>query len=86
MSHALRPCNSTEQRLIQRGDCNDSDNHEDGVWGQDEAQSTGLNWIIPRDSSVWGYANLIVPTLELNPLKNDQTAPVTHEVCIQMKL
>jgi hypothetical protein len=52
MSHASRPCNSTEEHLIQRGDNNDSDNHEDGVRGRDEAQSTGLNWIIPGDSSV----------------------------------
>jgi hypothetical protein len=86
VSHASRPCNSTEQHLISRGHNNDSNNHEDGVQERDEAESTGLNWIIRGDSSLRGYANMVVSTLELNPLRNDQTAPVKHEVCIQMKL
>jgi hypothetical protein len=44
MSHA---CNSTKRHLIQGIDNYDGDNYEDFVRGQDEAESTGLNWIIP---------------------------------------
>jgi hypothetical protein len=68
MSHA---CNSTERRLIQGKDNYDSDNYEDGVWGRDEAESTGLNWIMPTDSPVSCYVNTVVCTLELNPPGND---------------
>lgn len=68
MSHA---CNSEERRLIQGKDNYDSDNYEDGVRGRDEAESTGLNWIIPADSSVSCYVNTVVSTLELNPPGND---------------
>jgi hypothetical protein len=68
MSHA---CNSEERRLIQGKDNYDSDNYEDGVWGRDEGESTGLNWIIPADSSVSCYVNPVVSTLELNPPRND---------------
>jgi hypothetical protein len=68
MSHA---CNSTERRLIQGKDNYDSDSYEDGVRGRDEAESIGLDWIIPGDSSVSCYVNTVVSTLELNPSKND---------------
>jgi hypothetical protein len=68
MSHA---CNSTERRLIQGKDNYDSDNYEDGVRGRDGADSTGLSWIIPADSSVSCYVNTVVSTLELNPPGND---------------
>jgi hypothetical protein len=68
MSHA---CNSEERRLIPGKDNYDSDNYEDGVRGQDEAESTGLNRIILADSSVSCYVNTIVSTLELNPPRND---------------
>jgi hypothetical protein len=68
MSHA---CNSTERRLIQGKDNYDSDNYEDGVRGRDEAESTGLNWIMPADSSVSCYVNTVASTLELNPPRND---------------
>jgi hypothetical protein len=68
MSHA---CNSEERRLIQGKDNYDSDNYEDGVRGRDEADSTGLSWIIPADSSVSCYVNTVVSTLELNPSGND---------------
>jgi hypothetical protein len=68
MSHA---CNSTERRLIQGKDNYDSDSYEDGVRGRDRAESIGLDWIIPGDSSVSCYVNTVVSTLELNPSKND---------------
>jgi hypothetical protein len=68
MSHA---CNSEERRLIQGKDNYDSDSYGDGVRGSDEAESTGLNWIIPGDSSMSCYVNTVVSTFELNPLKND---------------
>jgi hypothetical protein len=68
MSHAR---NSEERRLIQGKDNYDGDNYEDGVRGQDEAESTGLNRIIPADSSVSCYINPIDSTLELNPPRND---------------
>jgi hypothetical protein len=71
MSHASRPCNSTERRLIQGKNNYDNDNYEDGVRGRDEAESTGLTWIIPADSSVSCYVNTVVSTLELNPPRND---------------
>jgi hypothetical protein len=71
MSHASRPCNSMERHLIQGKDNYDSDNYEDGVWGRDEAESTGLIWIIPADSSVPCYVNTVISTLELNPPRND---------------
>jgi hypothetical protein len=74
VSHALRPYNSIERRLIQGGDNYDSDNYEDGVCGQDEAEFTRLTRDIPYDSTVYFYANMVVSTLELNLLKNDQTA------------
>jgi hypothetical protein len=68
MSHA---CNSEERRLMQGKDNYDRDNYEYGVRGRDEAESTGLNWIIPADTSVSCYVNTVVSTLELNPLGND---------------
>jgi hypothetical protein len=64
MSHA---CHSEERRLIQGKDNYDSDNYEDGVRKRDEAESTGL----PADTSVSCYVNMVVSTLELNPLGND---------------
>jgi hypothetical protein len=64
MSHAR---NSEERRLIQGKDSYDSDNYEDGVRGRDEAESIGL----PADTSVSRYVNMVVSTLELNPLGND---------------
>jgi hypothetical protein len=67
----LRACNSEERRLIQGKDNYDSDNYEDGVRGRDGADSTGLSWIIPADSSVSCYVNTVVSTLELNPPGND---------------
>jgi hypothetical protein len=63
VSHALRPCNSTRRRLKQGKDNYDSDNYEDGVRGRDRAESTGLNWIIPGDSSVSCYVNTDASTL-----------------------
>jgi hypothetical protein len=67
----LHACNSKEQRLIQGKDNYDSDSYEDEVRGRDEAESTGLNWIIAGGSSVSCYVNTVVSTLELNPPKND---------------
>jgi hypothetical protein len=64
-------CNSEERRLIQGKDNYDRDNYEDGVRGRDEAEPTGLNWIIPADTLVSCYVNTVVSTLELNPLGND---------------
>jgi hypothetical protein len=49
MSHASRPCSSTDECLTQERDNYCSDTYEDRVQGWDEVESTGLTWNIPCD-------------------------------------